>query len=442
MSEAATPTGRTDRIAMLDTTRGIAVLGILLMNITSFGLPNAYDDPTNWGGSSGANLAAYRIMALFFEGTMRGLFTLLFGASALLFLQRHTTRDPGLRPADLYFRRTMWLIVFGMINGYVLLWDGDILFSYGVVGMFLFVFRNIPPRRLLIVAAIALSMQTVMFTLDRADFIASRDEAAAAEVQQAAGATLSAGQLQAIENFKEAREDYKPSPETLTATIAGMRSNYLGVLADVKDRTYFVETTFFIRYGFMECLGMMLLGMVLFRFGVLTGHASTRTFMMFAVVGYAIGLPINVFELIGVERGGFSTESILTSYLTYDAGRIPTTLGHVGVIGLLCHTTALAAMKRTLAAVGQMALSNYLTQSVLCMILFTGVGFALYGQLQRAELYYVVAAIWLVQLIWSPWWMRRYQFGPAEWLWRSLTYGKRQPMRLTPQPTPASLPIA
>ena len=441
MSEAATPTGRTDRIAMLDTMRGIAVLGILLMNINGFGLPHGYDDPTNWGGSTGADLLVYRITSLFFEGTMRGLFTLLFGAGALLFLQRHIARDPGLRPADLYFRRTMWLIVFGLVNGYLLLWDGDILFFYGVVGMFLFVFRNVAPRRLLAIAVVALSMQTVMFTLDRADFIAVRDTAAAAEVKKASGDTLSAEEQQSIDSFKELRDDFKHSPEKLAETVASMRSGYATVFATVKSNTYYIETTFFFRYGFMECFGMMLLGMFMFKLGVLTGHAATGTYVKLAVIGYAIGLPINIFELVSLERSSFSVQALLTSYLTYDAGRIPMTLGHVGVIGLICRAGALATVNRTLASVGQMALSNYLAQSMICLFVFTGVGFKMYGQLSRAELYYVVAAIWVAQLIWSPWWLRRYQFGPAEWLWRSLTYGKLQSMR---QPTPRaaeSLPV-
>ena len=425
---------------MLDTTRGIAVLGILLMNITSFGLPHSYDDPSNWGGSSGANLETFRITSLFFEGTMRGLFTLLFGASALLFLQRHMTRDPGLRPADLYFRRTMWLIGFGMVNAYVLLWDGDILYTYGVVGMFLFVFRNLSPRTLLMVAVVALSMQTVMFTLDRDEFIEARDAAAIAEMQKSSGATLSADQQEAIDGFRQMREEYKPSPDTLAQTVAGMRGNYASVLAAVKERSYYVQTAFFFRYGFMESFGMMLLGMAMFKLGVLDGRAPTRIYVTLAVVGYVIGLPINIFELTSLERAGFSTEALLTSYLTYDAGRIPMTLGHVGLIGLLCRVATLASVNRTFAAAGQMALTNYLAQSVICMILFTGAGFGLYGQLQRAQLYYVVAAIWAVELIWSPWWMRRYQFGPAEWLWRSLTYSRRQPMRRVDPPPGATVP--
>ena len=103
------------------------------------------------------------------------------------------------------------------------------------------------------------------------------------------------------------------------------------------------------------------------------------------------------------------------------------TLGHVGLIGLLYRTRRCRRRMRTSAAVGQMALTNYLAQSLICMFLFTGAGLALYGQLERHELYYVVAAIWIVQLIWSPLWLRRFRFGPAEWLWRSLTYWQLQP---------------
>lgn len=143
MPSELAPTAADDRIGMLDTTRGIAVLGILMLNVTGFGLPYSYDDPTIWGNDSAADIAVWRVMALFFEGTMRGLFTLLFGAGALLFLQRHTARSTDLLPADLYFRRTLWLIAFGLLNGYVLLWSGDVLFYYGIAGLGLFVFRNL-----------------------------------------------------------------------------------------------------------------------------------------------------------------------------------------------------------------------------------------------------------------------------------------------------------
>jgi uncharacterized protein len=208
-----------------------------------------------------------------------------------------------------------------------------------------------------------------------------------------------------------------------------VRKSYSGALGVAAPESWHYETTFFFQHGLLECLGMMLLGMALLKQGVLTGAASRRAYATLMLVGYAIGLSVNLFETSNLARADFSVQALLDSYLTYDLGRIPMTLGHIGLIGLLYRMPALSGAMRTLAATGQMALTNYLSQSVICMFLFTGAGLALYGHLERHELYYVVVAIWVVQLIWSPLWLRRFRFGPLEWLWRSLTYWKKQPMR-------------
>lgn len=429
VSTTLAPTERDERLGMLDTTRGIAVLGILLMNITGFGLPQSYDDPTNWGGSEGINLTAWRIAALFFEGTMRGLFTLLFGAGALLFLQRHAARHTGLLPADLYFRRTMWLIVFGLVNAYALLWPGDILYYYGVVGLLLFVFRNVAPRKLVVASAVIMILQTAVTVTEWRGYRETVVAAEAAQEARSTGKLPTEAQNQAIDTLARTNEEFKPSRDELQKTVSRMRQSYRSALGVVAPESWHYETTFFLQHGLMECLGMMLLGMALLKYGVLTGAASQRVYTTMLLVGYALGLAVNMFETTNLIRDDFSVEALITSYLTYDLGRIPMTLGHVGLIGLLYRTAALSAAMRALSAVGQMALTNYLTQSLICMFLFTGAGFALYGHLERHQLYYVVAAIWVVQLIWSPLWLRRFRFGPCEWLWRSLTYWKRQPMR-------------
>ena len=115
--------------------------------------------------------------------------------------------------------------------------------------------------------------------------------------------------------------------------------------------------------------------------------------------------------------------------LTYDLGRVPMTFGHIGLLTLICRMRWLDWLTSRLAAVGRMALTNYITHSVVCAFVFTGIGFSMYGELQRYQLYYVVGAIWLAQLIISPIWLKHFRFGPLEWLWRSLTYKQRQPMR-------------
>lgn len=429
MSSELAPTSVDDRIGMLDTTRGIAVLGILLMNITGFGLPNAYDDPTVWGGDSAADIAVWRVMTVLFEGTMRGLFTILFGASALLFLQRHIGRCTDLRPADLYFRRTLWLIVFGLINGYVLLWSGDVLFYYGIAGLALFVFRNLAPRRLLLLATALMLLQTAVSVVEWHNFREAQEQAQAARTRQAAGQPLTMGDQQAVETFAALESEFRPSRNDLEATIANVRHSYLGAFAVLSGHTWFMETNFFFRHGLIECLGMMLLGMALLKLGILSGQAPTRIYLAFIVIGYSLGLTVNLMEIQQLERSGFAPDALVRTFLTYDLGRIPMTFGHLGVIGLMCRTAWLSGMSRLFAATGQMALTNYLAQSLLCMFIFTGAGLAWYGQLSRHDLYYIVAAIWVVQLSWSPVWLRHFRYGPAEWLWRSLTYGRLQPLR-------------
>lgn len=436
MASESVPAARDDRIGMLDTARGIAVLGILLMNITGFGLPNSYDDPTVWGGDSSADIAVWRVMTLLFEGTMRGLFTLLFGASALLFLQRHVSRttDPG--PVDLYFRRTLWLIVFGLFNGYVLLWSGDVLFYYGIAGLVLFVFRNLSPRRLLVLATVFMIAQTAVSVVEWHDFKDTQQQAQAANARQAAGQPLTGGDYEALEAYSELESDWRPARGDLEAMVANIRDSYGSAFAVLSSHTWYMETQFFFRHGIVECLGMMLLGMALLKLGVLTGASSTRTYLTMIVVGYAIGLAVNTLEIRELEAARFAPETMARSFMTYDLGRIPTTFAHLGVIALLCRTPWLSGLSRLFAAVGRMALTNYLSQSALCLFLFTGAGLALYGQLSRFELYYVVAAIWTLQLAWSPIWLRHFRYGPAEWAWRSLTYWRRQP--LTRLPTLAS----
>jgi uncharacterized protein len=438
MSTPLSPTEREERIGMLDTTRGIAVLGILIMNITGFGLPNSYDDPTNWGGSDGANLAVWRIAALFFEGTMRGMFTLLFGAGTLLFLQRHAARNPGLLPADLFFRRTMWLIAFGLLNAYVLLWSGDILYYYGVVGLLLFVFRNVAPRKLVIASVIIMILQTAVSVSEWYDYKDAGDAAAAAQLARSSGKVLTEQQSEAIDTFTRINEQFKPSREDLQKQVDRVQKSYVSALGKVAAESWHFETVFFFEHGLLECLGMMLLGMALLKYGVLSGQAPRQVYATMVLVGYPLGLAVNLFETTNLVRDHFSVRALMNSYLTYDLGRIPMTLGHVGVIGLVYRMPALAGAMRALAATGQMALTNYLSQSLICMLLFTGAGLALYGHLERHELYYVVLAIWIVQLIWSPLWLRRFRFGPAEWVWRSLTYWKKQPMKQVTRVTGAT----
>jgi len=151
------PTAGSDRKVALDTLRGVALLGILLLNIVAMGMPYSYRDPTVFGGAEGLDLAAWTINNLFFEGTMRGLFSLMFGAGIVLITSRAEARGGGIEVADIYYRRNLWLFAFGVIHGWLLLWFGEILYAYGIAGLFLFAFRKLRPRTLIILGALVLA---------------------------------------------------------------------------------------------------------------------------------------------------------------------------------------------------------------------------------------------------------------------------------------------
>ena len=201
-----------------------------------------------------------------------------------------------------------------------------------------------------------------------------------------------------------------------------MRSSYSSAFEYIRGRTFYVQTTFFIQHGLGDSLAMMLLGMALLRSGLLTAEAPPRAYQLMALMGYGIGLTVNAHEVFLLETADFSVDALMAAYLSYDLGRIPMTLGHLGLILLMCQSPAFARLKSSLAATGKMALTNYVSQSVICLFLFTGAGLSLYGQLQRHQLYYIVLLVWILQLWWSTLWLKHFQYGPTEWVWRRLTY--------------------
>jgi uncharacterized protein len=427
---ALAPTPATERIVALDTLRGFAVLGILLMNILAFGLPEpAYMVPTaEVGGATGPNLWAWIAEMFYFEGTMRGLFTLLFGAGVVLYTSRLERAGLGVRVADYYFRRNLWLIVFGLANAYLLLWQGDVLFFYGLTGLFLFVFRQLSVRALLVCALLFGSVPTIRGIQTYQSYVSLEAEAPALVAREAAK-KLSEDDQAKLERYRRLTSISQADPVAAKTAITAMRGSFGAAFDFMAPNAWRAQTQGFWRFIFWETMGMMLLGMALFKTGFLSLGWSTRSYLVALALGYGVGLGINALEIRHILANDFSSRSVLLSWaLTYDLGRIPATLGHVALVMLMLRGGA-RSLLAPLAAAGQMALTNYLTQSLICLLLFTGVGAGWFGQLQRYQLYYVVAAIWAVQLAWSPWWLARFQFGPVEWLWRSLTRWERQGMR-------------
>ena len=422
------PIGNKSRIVSLDVLRGIALLGILLMNINGFGLGGGYNDPSILGGDTGLNLYTWIASNLLFEGTMRALFSLLFGVGMYIFLDRLEEKGAGIKAADVYFRRITWLLVFGLIHGYLLLWMGEILYQYALMGFLVYSFRRVAPKKLIITAMILFCIGTAWAYFNyvgEKKFVAQHNEA---ETMLASGQELSKELKEAKEAWE--KREQKRSPEAIEEYNTEMRKGYFSVLIHLAPENYMSDTVWPYEYDLWDVLSMMLIGIALFKWGILSGEKSASLYWLMMGIGYPIGIAINYYEMQLVLNDQFSTISFNQSSLTYYWGRFFVAMGHIGLIMLFCKSTFFGWLKTSLAAVGRMALTNYIMHSVICMFLFTGVGFGLFGKLERFELLYVVFAIWVFQLITSPIWLKYFKYGPMEWLWRSLSYQKRQPFKI------------
>ena len=422
------PVRETERINSLDVIRGVSLLGILLMNIVMMGLPDeAYADPAVIGGATGWNLWAWCIASMGFEGAMRAIFSMLFGAGVLLFTGRDEEKAGGISVADAWYRRTIWLFVFGMIHAYILLWPGDILYSYGLMGMFLFPFRKVAPGKLFAVGMALLLAGAAAYLTENIHTLDLHAKAMAAEQAKTKGETLGKDFQTAIDDWNEKIEEKKSSPEKLQEVISNVQGGYFSAMKQKAGNTFLYESTFHYRYDYFDILSMMLIGMALFKWRILQAERSARFYVAMVIVGYAIGLAVNWRETRMIMEQGFSVVSFYRANVTYDLGRIAMTGGHIGLMMLICKLGLLRRLTRRLAAVGRMALTNYISHTIFTTVFF--VGFAQYGKWERHQLYFLVLSIWLFQLITSPVWLQHFHFGPLEWLWRSLTYLKKQPFR-------------
>nr|WP_298897807.1 DUF418 domain-containing protein [uncultured Altererythrobacter sp.] len=420
------PAGPTaSRIVTLDFVRGVALFGILLMNITGFGLPHAYSNPVNAGGAEGANLLSWIIIQVGFEGTQRGLFSMLFGAGVILFTTRLEAKGRS-DVADIYMRRNLWLTGFGLINGYLLLWSGDILFYYGLIALLVFPFRRMMPKWLLLIGAGMMMISALWSSIETSDLIENHE---AYQVTQAAGATPTKEQTAQAEQWMAALDEHEYTAEEQQSYIESRTSGYLSALSQVSSETAYAESWYFYRFFIFDIFGMMMIGMGLFKMGVFTLERSLGFYWALMLVGYAIGLTVNAFETRWLMQNEFSLLAFTQTNVTYDLGRLATTAGHLGILLLIARSGVLPLLQNALASVGRMAFTNYLTHSIVCAIFFVGFGY--FGQLQRAELYYVVLAICFTQLVLSPIWLKYFKMGPLEWLWRYLTYMEAPPMRKT-----------
>jgi len=423
------PVSAHERLRTLDVLRGAALLGIALMNIVFSGLPlAAYGNPNLWGGNDPLNVAVLAVQWVLFDGKMRALFSMMFGAGIVLFMDRAIARDNSVRAADLMTRRMLWLILFGALHGW-LIWAGDILYAYGLLGLLVVPMRNVSPRKLFITAGVALLILTAAMIGQTFSQKSKRDAAMAARAAEAHGQSLTKEQQEAKKNWDEAYNEALPSKEKLQEEVDNYRRSYVGVMEQrvpVMRQLNFMPVYF---PGGADIWALMLIGMGLFKLGILQGERPSGFYARMALLCYGIGIPVNALSTYGMLASNFDMIATFFWNSPYQLGRVTLALGHASVLILLLKNGWLRWLTDRLAAVGQMAFSNYISHSIVYALFFYAPGLRMMGQLQRYQLYYVVLGLWVLNLIWSPIWLRYYRFGPLEWCWRSLTYWQRQPMR-------------
>ncbi len=409
-------TDNTNRILTLDIVRGVAVMGILVMNIAAFAMPfPAYANPAAYGGDSGSNLASWVFDFILFDGKMRGLFSILFGASTLLVIERAT--EAGRAGGRAHYARMVVLLGFGLVHFYFI-WFGDILALYAISGMFLYFFRNKSPKSLVRWAVVFLSLSFLYF-------------AAIGMTGMLAGSSKVSPRT--ATEFMEARRTIEGEVGATSPKIASdlklYRSDYPTIVESrLIGRTFEPFVSFF-GFGF-ETLGLMFIGMALFKSGMLTGQWEVARYRKWAIRAALIGLPPLIFLAWWQASANFDAVRVFLGFLALSMPfDVLMAVGWAAAIIWWVKVGPMPALKLRVAAAGRMAFTNYLATSILMTTIFYGYGLGLFGEVGRASLWLFVLGMWGLILAWSKPWLDRFTYGPLEWLWRSLSRLQLQPLR-------------
>ena len=397
------------RLVALDFVRGIAILGILLLNITGFAWPEiVYISPrAPTAPISPADDWTWLALFVVADGKFRGLFSLLFGASMLLFVER--AEAAGRDGAALQRRRLGWLALFGLAH-FFLIWWGDILFLYAVCGFVALAMRDWRPRKLM-VAALTIYAGGIL-TMGGLTAFGAAHWLGLPEVGGEPPAAMIA------RYGAEARGE-------IVATLGSWPEQVSHMIGDAWS-----DPLVTVAFSWFETVPLMLIGMALFKSGLFAGTWDSARLRRWATWGIGAGLALTLPLAWWLWREQFALPLTLFVWLGPAAiGRLASVIGYAALAVLLARRFAPSALGQRLIACGRMAFSNYIATSLVMTFIFHGWGLGLYASVGRLELMGFVLLGWVLMLGWSKPWLARFRFGPLEWAWRSLTYGQIAPMR-------------
>lgn len=402
------------RFVTLDAMRGFAVMGILAMNIVAFAMPEwAYVTPLAYGGETQSERTAWLISFILIDGKMRGLFSLLFGASMMLIIERADAKDES--AARVHYSRMFWLALFGLAH-FFFIWMGDILFLYAIVGCVAFLFRNCEPGQLIKWALIIFGTGLLIWGLQFGGLqflqMLATAPGASPDLARQYREIMASSDL----DFDTARQ------------LALHRGDYSGIVAD--KLADWARPFGLVLQSSAETLPLMMIGMAVKKNGFITGEWPRSEYAMWAKTMLIPGLFLSALAGGSVTYAGYDKVAALGALFAWGAiPRLMLTIGYAALLVMLIERMAGSGVIMRVTAAGQAAFTNYLGTSIIMTTIFYGYGLGLFGFVSRVELWLFVVAAWAIMLLWSKPWLSRFRYGPMEWLWRSLARGKIQALR-------------
>lgn len=385
----------TNRIHSLDLLRGFAVLGILIMNITSFSQVNiAYMNPMIGAGLEGYNQYFHAFNYIFADTRFMSIFSILFGAGVVLFTNNAEAK--GKKVGALHYKRMFWLLLFGLLHAYFI-WEGDILVAYAICGCLIYLLRKKTIRALLIISII---LFIVPLTFNLMTYYG-----------------MTAEELESTFAF------FYPSSEEITTEVQIMQGSFLEQMPIRLENAIEFQTLVFMIETFWRTTSLMLLGMILYRKGILSANKSISYYSKMILIGFGIGLIISLIGLNQSYDSGWSGAYVMSIGANYKLiSGVFIATGYIGFVMWCFKKGVFKKLQNRLQSAGRMAFTNYIGMSLICSLIFNGHGLALYGTFDRLQQFLVVVSIWVLILIVSPLVLSKYRYGPLEWLWRKLTY--------------------
>lgn len=450
MTTATEPDGA-PRVASLDILRGIAILGILFMNINAMGgaILMMWMDVWRYG-HSGLDEAAFFLRNTLADGTARCLLEMLFGVGMVILTDRASRTLPAVAPHGRlararrwlfgdwavmrsYYWRSIVLFAFGLIHVFILLWPGDILHTYGLAAIVAFLFRRLGPKWLL---AIGLSMalfQAVGGSIGYVSATGQIRQVAAIEAKQRVGQPVSAAETATLAKAAKAKaardKDAAEMRQRMTTEDAarGPGNSFTSWGWSAWEVFLYFEGLFLEPLWVLEAASTMLIGAALFKWGIIQGGRSRRFYAIMTALAYGFGLSVRAVQTLAEIA---EVQGPTTFWATSELARLATTLGHIGVVHLLLGTVVGLRLLKPFEAAGRTALTIYVCQTIICLwVLYPPWGLALYGAHGWAAWMATALGVNAVLLLAANWYVTRYRIAPVEWAWRSIIAGKSLPIR-------------